>query len=204
MAAMTARSDETLARAAVAAPTGQLELEPKPGLPDPRDLGAGTTGRDLRARRWSAKALVPGLTAMAAAARRTGGPTRGLREELAAIGRSTEHSVALTASGYPQEGAGGGHRGAVWVLGLLVAAAALEPGAAPRELTMTAKLIAAHADRRAPRVPSQGSTVSAKFGGRAPGARLGPASRTYAAPGTHWPRRAGRAPRNSTPGWTPC
>ena len=153
----------------MAALTGQLELAPKPGLPDPRDLGAGAGGRDLRARRWSAKALVPGLAAMAAAARRAGEPTRGLREELGAIGRCTEHSVALTAFGYPKEGAAAGHRGALWVLGLLVAAAALESGVSPRELPATAKRIAAHPDRKAPRVPSQGSTVSAKFG--AAGAR---------------------------------
>ncbi|MFI0964403.1 triphosphoribosyl-dephospho-CoA synthase [Streptomyces sp. NPDC021080] len=152
--------DEALARAAVAALTRQLELTPKPGLPDPRDLRARVTRRDLCSLRWSAKALTPGLAAMAAAARRTGGATSGLREELGSIGRCTEHSVALT---------GGGHRGALWVLGLLVAAAALEPGARGAEVTATAKRIAAHADRRAPRRPSRGSSVSAKYG--AAGAR---------------------------------
>lgn len=35
-------------------------------------------------------------------------------------------------------------RGALWVTGLLVAAAALEPGAPPRELPAAAKRIAAH------------------------------------------------------------
>ena len=203
MTAMAGRPDETLARAAVAALTGQLELAPKPGLPDPRDLGAGAGGRDLRARRWSAKALVPGLAAMAAAARRAGEPTRGLREELGAIGRCTEHSVALTAFGYPKEGAAAGHRGALWVLGLLVAAAALESGVSPRELPATAKRIAAHPDRKAPRVPSQGSTVSAKFGA-ARAVRHGPGFRTSAEPGRRWTPRVERAPRNRTPGWTPC
>ncbi|MFK0023369.1 triphosphoribosyl-dephospho-CoA synthase [Streptomyces sp. NPDC090798] len=157
---MSSREDETLARAAVAALTGQLELTPKPGLPDPRDLGARATGRDLCSLRWSAKALTPGLTAMAAAARRIGRPTPELRTELGAIGRSTEHSVTL---------AGGGHRGALWVLGFLVAAAALDPGAKGSEVAATAKRIAAHPDRRAPRRPSRGSSVSAKYG--AAGAR---------------------------------
>ncbi|MFE7767149.1 triphosphoribosyl-dephospho-CoA synthase [Streptomyces sp. NPDC057438] len=157
---MSSREDETLARAAVAALTRQLELTPQPGLPDPRDLGARVTGRDHRALRWSAKALVPGLTAMAACARRNGAPTPGLRAELGAIGRCTEHSVRL---------AGGGHRGATWVLGLLVAAAAMEPGARGRELTAMAKQIVAHPDRRAPRRPSRGSSVSAQYG--AAGAR---------------------------------
>ncbi|MPY62315.1 triphosphoribosyl-dephospho-CoA synthase [Streptomyces spongiae] len=157
---MSSREDDALAGAAVAALTWQLELAPKPGLPDPRDLDARVTRQDHCARRWSAKALTPGLAAMAAAARRTGAPTPELRAELGAIGRSTEHSVSL---------AGGGHRGATWVLGFLVAAAALEPGARGRELAATAKKIAAHPDRRAPRRPSRGSSVSAKYG--AAGAR---------------------------------
>ncbi|MEU9893551.1 triphosphoribosyl-dephospho-CoA synthase [Streptomyces phaeochromogenes] len=157
---MSSRADETLAHAAVTALTGHLALAPKPGLPDPRDLAARATGEDHCSLRWSAKALAPGLAAMAAAARRTGSATPDLRAELGAIGRSTEHSVAL---------AGGGHRGALWVLGLLVAAAALEPRATGRDLAATAKRIAAHPDRRAPRRPSRGSSVSAQYG--AAGAR---------------------------------
>ncbi|WAZ22768.1 triphosphoribosyl-dephospho-CoA synthase [Streptomyces cinnabarinus] len=146
---MTSREDEALARAAVTALTDQLALTPKPGLPD----RSHPTHHTLR---WSAKALAPGLAAMAAAARRTGEPTPGLRAELGAIGRCTEHSVAL---------AGGGHRGALWTLGLLVAAAAMDPG----EATATAKRIVAHPDKGAPRRPSRGSSVSAKYG--AAGAR---------------------------------
>ncbi|MFJ9865542.1 triphosphoribosyl-dephospho-CoA synthase [Streptomyces sp. NPDC101165] len=116
---MNTREDEALARAAVAALTGQLALTPKPGLPDPRDLNARTVHADHRTLRWSAMALTPGLAAMAAAARRTAEPTPALRAELGAIGRCTEHTVTL---------AGGGHRGALWVLGLLVAAVAVESG----------------------------------------------------------------------------
>ncbi|MFG2778109.1 triphosphoribosyl-dephospho-CoA synthase [Streptomyces prunicolor] len=157
---MQSREDEALARAAVDALTGQLALAPKPGLPDPRDLAARTTRVDHCALRWSAKALAPGLAAMAAAARRTGEPTPVLRAELGAIGRCTEHSVAL---------AGGGHRGALWALGLLVAAAALDPHAGAKDVAATAKRIAAHPDRRAPRRPSRGSSISAKYG--AAGAR---------------------------------
>ncbi|GGL99165.1 hypothetical protein GCM10010129_48500 [Streptomyces fumigatiscleroticus] len=80
--------------------------------------------------------------------------------ELGAIGRCTEHSVAL---------AGGGHRGALWTLGLLVAAAALDPRARAGEVTALAGRIAAHSDRKAPRRPSRGSSMSAKYG--AAGAR---------------------------------
>ncbi|WP_327696273.1 triphosphoribosyl-dephospho-CoA synthase [Streptomyces sp. NBC_00459] len=157
---MSSREDEALALAAVDALTGQLALAPKPGLPDPRDLDARATRKDQLALRWSAKALAPGLAAMAAAARRTGEPTPGLRTELGAIGRSTEHSVAL---------AGGGHRGALWALGLLVAAAALDPRAKALDVAAAAKRIASHPDKRAPRRPSRGSSVSAKYG--AAGAR---------------------------------
>ncbi|MFE6825287.1 triphosphoribosyl-dephospho-CoA synthase [Streptomyces sp. NPDC057690] len=157
---MTSREDEALAQAAVAALTGQLALAPKPGLPDPRDLAARVTRKDHCGLRWSAKALAPGLAAMAAAARRTGEPTPRLRAELGAIGRCTEHSVGL---------AGGGHRGALWTLGLLVAAAALDTRARGVEVAATAKRIAAHPDRAAPRRPSRGTSVSAKYG--AAGAR---------------------------------
>ncbi|MFE5920710.1 triphosphoribosyl-dephospho-CoA synthase [Streptomyces sp. NPDC056468] len=157
---MSSREDEELAQAAVTALTGQLALAPKPGLPDPRDLGARVTRRDHGMLRWSAKALTPGLAAMAAAARRTGEPTPGLRSELGAIGRCAEHSVHL---------AGGGHRGALWTLGLLVAAAALDPRGGARDVAATAKRIAAHTDKRAPRRPSRGSSVSAQYG--AAGAR---------------------------------
>jgi triphosphoribosyl-dephospho-CoA synthase len=157
---MQSREDEALARAAVDALTGQLALAPKPGLPDPRDLDARTSRVDHGALRWSARALAPGLAAMAASARRTGEPTPQLRAELGSIGRCAEHSVAL---------AGGGHRGALWALGLLVAAAALDPRAGALDVAATAKRIAAHPDRRAPRRPSRGSSISAKYG--AAGAR---------------------------------
>ncbi|MFJ5260587.1 triphosphoribosyl-dephospho-CoA synthase [Streptomyces sp. NPDC088387] len=157
---MKSPEDEALAAAAVTALTGQLALAPKPGLPDPRDLGAGAGRRDHRALRWTAKALAPGLTAMAAAARRAGEPTAELRAELGAIGRSTEHCV---------ERAGGGHRGALWTLGLLVAGAALVPGGSAEDVALTARRIVAHSDRAAPPRPSRGSTVSATYG--AAGAR---------------------------------
>ncbi|MET7476456.1 triphosphoribosyl-dephospho-CoA synthase [Streptomyces sp. NPDC005648] len=157
---MSSREDETLAQAAVTALTEQLALAPKPGLPDPRDLGARVRCRDHDSLRWSARALAPGLAAMAAAARRTGEPTPQLRAELGAIGRSTEHSVGL---------AGGGHRGALCVLGFLVAAAALEPRAGWQDVAFAAKKLAAFNDKGAPRRPSRGSSISAKYG--AAGAR---------------------------------
>ncbi|MFD8381452.1 triphosphoribosyl-dephospho-CoA synthase, partial [Streptomyces sp. NPDC059679] len=84
-----------------------------------------------------------------------GGPTPVLREELGAIGRGAEWMMSRACGGP----AAGAHRGALWVTGLLVAAAA-----PPRELPAAAKRIAAHPDRRAPRRPSPGSQVSATYG----------------------------------------
>ncbi|WP_374117873.1 triphosphoribosyl-dephospho-CoA synthase [Streptomyces sp. S07_1.15] len=100
---------------------------------------------------------------MAAAARRTGEPTPELRAELGAIGRSTEWTVRRAACGTRA------HHGAIWVLGLLVAASALELGAAPGELGAVVKRLAAHRDRGAPLRPSPGSAVSVRYG--AAGAR---------------------------------
>ncbi|MEU6193868.1 triphosphoribosyl-dephospho-CoA synthase [Streptomyces sp. NPDC047061] len=157
---MTSREDDALAQAAVAALTGQLALAPKPGLPDPRDLDARSTRREHDSLRWSARALAPGLAAMAASARRTGEATPVLRAELGAIGRCTEHSVGL---------AGGGHKGALWALGFLVAAVALDPRAKAREIAANARKIAAFNDKGAPKRPSRGSSISVKYG--AAGAR---------------------------------
>lgn len=156
----SSHEDQALARTAVDALVGQIALLPKPGLPDPRDLGAGAGLRDHRTLRWSAAALEPGLAAMASAARRAGAPTPRLRAELGAIGRSIERTVAR---------AGGGHRGALWALGHLVAAAALEPDARAADVVALTRSLAAHPDRGAPRRPSRGSSVSVTFG--AAGAR---------------------------------
>jgi triphosphoribosyl-dephospho-CoA synthase len=140
-------ADRALADAAVNALLARLALRGHPAAPGPREADA---------MRWSAHALAPGFAAMAASARRTTSVGAGLREELGAIGRSTERAA---------ERAGAAHRGSLWVLGLLVAGEAHEPGAA----LARAKEIAAHPDRGAPRRPSRGASMSAQYG--AAGAR---------------------------------
>ncbi|AXG79103.1 triphosphoribosyl-dephospho-CoA synthase [Streptomyces paludis] len=163
------REDEVLAEAAIDALLAEAELTPKPGLPDRREA-------DFGALRWSARSLAPGLAAMAAAARRSGGgtpghpgrtagdtPPRELRRELGAIGRHTERTMARANTGTAL------HHGAVWPLGLLVAAAALEPATAPDQLPAAARRLAALPDPSAPRVPSPGATVASRYG--AAGAR---------------------------------
>ncbi|WP_095757186.1 triphosphoribosyl-dephospho-CoA synthase [Streptomyces xinghaiensis] len=160
--------DTRLAETAVRAVVAVVELAPKPGLtdprdPDPRHPGTRPAAPDPGTLRWAARALAPGLAAMAAAARRTGEPTPELRAELGAIGRSTEWTVRRAACGTRV------HHGAIWVLGLLVAASVLEPGAAAGELGAVAGRLAAHRDRGAPLRPSPGSAVSVRYG--AAGAR---------------------------------
>ncbi|MFD5748066.1 triphosphoribosyl-dephospho-CoA synthase [Streptomyces sp. NPDC127033] len=151
------KEDEALARVAADALLAEAELTPKPGLPDTREA-------DFGALRWSAGSLVPGLAAMAAAARRApDGPSRGLRAELGSIGRSTERSMARANAGAPL------HHGAVWPLGLLVAAAALEPAKAPDELPAVARRIVTFTDGAAPRRATPGSAVASRYG--AAGAR---------------------------------
>ncbi|MEU4063390.1 triphosphoribosyl-dephospho-CoA synthase [Streptomyces wedmorensis] len=149
------REDERLARAAVEGLVAVVELTPKPGLPDAREA-------DLPGLRWSARSLEPGFAAMAAAARRTGEPGRALRSELGAIGRSTERAVAR-ADGGAAVGPSP-HHGAVWPLGLLVAAASLAPRGATEEVTALAGRLAALPDVRAPRMATPGSAASVRYG----------------------------------------
>ncbi|MGW9135282.1 triphosphoribosyl-dephospho-CoA synthase [Streptomyces sp. NPDC055681] len=150
------REEERLARTAVDALLAEVELTPEPGLPDARNA-------DISALRWSARSLAPGLAAMAAAARRTGEPTRTLREELGSIGRCTERSMTVANGGTPL------HHGAVWPLGLLVASAALVRGTDVKDITAVARQLAMFPDRRAPRRPTTGSAVATRYG--AAGAR---------------------------------
>jgi hypothetical protein len=189
------RGRDARAGRAVSALTGQLALAPKPGLPDPRDLAVPAGRRDHCSLRWSAKAPAPGLAVMAAAARRTGEPCPQLRAELGAIGRSTEHSVGL---------AGGGHRGALWALGFLVAAAALHPRAGAREVAVAAKRIAAFNDRGLRAGPRAVRRSPRSTAPPEPAARPAPDSRTYGGRWTRSPRPARPAPPRHRHGWTLC
>jgi triphosphoribosyl-dephospho-CoA synthase len=145
----------SLANAAVQAIVEEVELPGVPGRdpdPDPGDA------------RWAAKSLLPGFEAMADAARRIGAPTIELREELGAIGRSTEWTATRAGCGVRI------HRGATWAVGLLVAAAALElPQADAHTILASAKRLGGLRDRRAPLRPSRGSAASTTYG--AAGAR---------------------------------
>ena len=115
------RQASTLGQAVVECLIDEARLSPKPGLVDRRGSGAhDDLSLALMAR--SARSLEPAFTAMARAGRRVNAPTVALRETLARIGREAEATMMAATGGVNT------HRGAIWALGLLVAAAAIEPG----------------------------------------------------------------------------
>src|SRR5271168_3818166 len=105
-----------LSAAAVSALVEEAELTPKPALVDRRGNGAHHD-LDLTRLRRSAQSLQDGFAAIARAAEKEE-PSLRLREELGRIGRDMERRMLVVTGG------GNAHRGAIWALGLLVAAAA--------------------------------------------------------------------------------
>jgi triphosphoribosyl-dephospho-CoA synthase len=146
-----------LADRAVRALVAEAMLTPKPALVDQRGPGAH---RDLDLTRLlrSAEALRGSFLGMALQAS-AAPPALELRERLGALGREGEQrSLAAT-------GGSNAHRGAIWVLGLLIAA--LAGNRAPRslkELGAAAARLARLPDRHAPDLPSNGTRVCRRFG----------------------------------------
>jgi triphosphoribosyl-dephospho-CoA synthase len=151
-----------LAQLAVDALIAEAILTPKPALVDQRGSGAHRD-LDLDTMLRSARALREGFHAMAviASAREV---TLHLRAQLARIGRDAEGHMMRATHGV------NAHRGAIWVLGLLVAAKVMsEPNDAPRDIAALAARLAALPDRSAPPVAtpeaeSHGSRVCRIFG----------------------------------------
>ncbi|MGO9803755.1 MAG: triphosphoribosyl-dephospho-CoA synthase [Steroidobacteraceae bacterium] len=146
-----------LAERAVRALILEAMLTPKPGLVDQRgpgahrDLNLALLLRSARALRGSFRHM-----ALAAAAGTVDVP---LRESLGALGRRGE--LAMLAA----TGGSNAHRGAIWVLGLLVAALALRGGdAPPEEVAATAARLARLPDRHAPAPDSNGARACRRFG----------------------------------------
>jgi triphosphoribosyl-dephospho-CoA synthase len=129
---------------AVASLIDEARLSPKPGLVDSRGSGAhGDLDLDLMQR--SALSLKPAFAAMAEAGASFGAPTVELREALGRLGRGAEATMMATTGGINT------HRGAIWALGLLVAAASIEPGnISAAQTAALAGAIARHTDRHAP------------------------------------------------------
>lgn len=147
-----------IARLAREALIAEVELTPKPGLVDRRGPGAH---RDLSLAllRQSAYVIEPFFRAMAFAS--VGHqPSQILREQLSKIGRDAEHAM-LSAAGNVNT-----HRGAIWIMGLLVSSTAMhiKGKVNATEIAITGQQIASFADRAAPRLVSHGDVVRARYG----------------------------------------
>jgi triphosphoribosyl-dephospho-CoA synthase len=160
-----------LADLAVEVLAAEAMLTPKPALVDGRGSGVHRD-LDLPAMLKSANSLHGTFLNMAEAAAAAREPNQALREQLARIGRSGERCM------FAATGGSNAHRGAIWVLGLLVAARAIQgdesprggagPGAeaGPRETAALAARIAAFPDRYAPAQDSHGARACRRYGVR--------------------------------------
>ncbi|MDZ5433074.1 triphosphoribosyl-dephospho-CoA synthase [Pseudomonas fluorescens] len=151
---------ERLADLAVDALIDEADLSPKPALVDRRGNGAHTD-LHLGLMHASALALWPAFKEMAEAAIDIGEIGLPLREAIGLIGREGEQAMLATTSGVNT------HRGAIWALGLLVAAVALEPeSSAAGSITLRAARLALLDDRYMPRPLSHGVQVAQRYGAR--------------------------------------
>ena len=134
----------------------EAELTPKPALVDRRGSGAH---RDLSLElmRCSAEVIAPYFAAMEETAWGRL-PDQRLREELASIGRHAERAM-LQATGGSNT-----HKGAIWALGLLVAASSGTDSRNALDVTEYAARLARWEDRAAPVAVSHGDQVARKYG----------------------------------------
>ena len=152
-----------LARLAREALIAEAQLTPKPGLVDRRGAGAHTD-LSLSSMKRSAFAIEPYFCEMAFISEGAH-PSRALREELADVGRDAERAMLKATNG------SNSHKGAIWILGLLISAATVHVEDEPKasRIAATAKEIASFEDRGAPRLVSHGDLVGKRYG--AAGAR---------------------------------
>jgi triphosphoribosyl-dephospho-CoA synthase len=147
---------ERVARLAMQSLVAEAELTPKPGLVDRRGSGSHTD-LSLDLMRRSARTIAPYFAEMAfAAAALPVGQT--LRATAAAIGRAAEAAMLRQTSG------SNAHKGAIWVLGLLVCAATQDPGGCPENIARRAGQLARLPDLALPRIVSHGEIVRALYG----------------------------------------
>jgi triphosphoribosyl-dephospho-CoA synthase len=149
----------SLAREALIA---EAELTPKPGLVDRRGSGPHHD-LSLTLMMRSATVIEPYFAAMASCSQ---GQIIdcGLRSQLAAIGRHAERAMYQATQG------SNAHKGAIWILGLLVSAAIRVPGENAREIVAAAGTIARLPDRAQPKLLTHGDIVRNRYG--AGGARM--------------------------------
>jgi triphosphoribosyl-dephospho-CoA synthase len=152
----SAERSRLLAALASQALIAEAELTPKPGLVDRRGSGSHND-LSLHLMRLSATVLEPYFAAMSlkSAGRDV---DSGLRQELATIGREAERAMYKATRG------GNSHKGAIWTLGLLVAAAARREGQNAREIAAAAGAIARLPDRAQPELVTNGDMVRNRYG----------------------------------------
>ncbi|RAU46146.1 MULTISPECIES: triphosphoribosyl-dephospho-CoA synthase [unclassified Pseudomonas] len=149
---------ERLADLAVDALIDEADLSPKPALVDRRSSGAHQD-LHLGLMHASALSLWPAFKEMAEAALAIGEVNQTLREAVGRIGREGEAAMMRTTGGVNT------HRGAIWALGLLVTAAALNAlDLSPAGLGARAGCLALIEDRQRPAVNSHGAHVARTFG----------------------------------------
>lgn len=149
-----------LADLAVDALIDEADLSPKPALVDRRSSGAHSD-LHLGLMHASALSLWPCFKLMAEAAQEHGEVGQPLREALGRIGREGEAAMLVTTGGVNT------HRGAIWAIGLLVAAMALKPGSRDAQaIALRAARIALIDDRAAPHSDSHGAQVARRYGAR--------------------------------------
>ncbi|CAI8897027.1 triphosphoribosyl-dephospho-CoA synthase [Pseudomonas sp. IT-P395] len=150
---------DRLADLAVDALIDEADLSPKPALVDRRGNGAHTD-LHLGLMHASALSLWPAFKEMAEAAVEIG-EVDSLREAIGRIGREGEQAMLTTTNGVNT------HRGAIWALGLLVTAAALEPqSSSANAVSLRAARLALLDDRYAPKPLSHGAQVALRYGAR--------------------------------------
>ncbi|WP_250502227.1 triphosphoribosyl-dephospho-CoA synthase [Caballeronia sp. AZ7_KS35] len=156
-------SPSLIAQCAVDALIAEARLTPKPALVDERGSGAHRD-LDLDTMLRSARALHPTFLAIARAASHAE-PSQILREQLARIGREGESAMMRATDG------SNAHRGAIWIIGLLCAGAAMQAPDDSGAICFSAAKIARFDDRYAPltATKSHGARVSERY--RVAGAR---------------------------------
>ena len=157
MGVESAAQSGLVADLAVHALLEEAVLTPKPALVDCRGGGAHND-MNLGMLFSSAQALHPTFRDLATRACGCA-PSRRLREELAAIGRRGEAAMFAVTGGVNT------HRGAIWALGLLTAAAVIAPAdTPPADIAALAGRVASFPDRCAPTEVSHGSLVTRRYG----------------------------------------
>ena len=146
-----------LADLAVEALIDEADLSPKPGLVDRRSNGTHPD-MSLALMHASALSLWPCLRQMAEAAQTFGEISQPLRASLGQLGREGEAAMLATTGGVNT------HRGAIWALGLLVAATALDTQADASTLAARAGRLALLDDPVLVPQDSHGQQVRRRYG----------------------------------------